>query len=49
MIIRAISDFGDEDKNSDQKKYGQRASDVAASYTRAFLESGPVPPLNKNK
>ena len=49
MIIRAISDFGDKYKNADQKIWGQYACDVAASYTQAFLESGPVPPLKKNQ
>lgn len=49
MIIRAISDFGDENKDSDQKEWGQYACDAVASYTRAFLESGPVPPLKPNR
>jgi len=44
LMIRAISDFGDENKESD-KKWRPYAFDVAASYTRAFLESGPVLPL----
>ncbi|EDN70299.1 phosphorylase family protein [Beggiatoa sp. PS] len=45
LMIRAISDFGDENKEDD-KKWRAYAFDVAASYTRAFIESSPVQPLN---
>jgi nucleoside phosphorylase len=48
LMIRAVSDFGDENKESD-KKWRPYAFDAAASYTRAFLESGPVPPIKKDK
>jgi nucleoside phosphorylase len=49
LMIRAVSDFGDGSKEEDQKKWEKYALDAAASYTRAFLESGPVPPLKKNE
>jgi len=49
LVIRGISDFGGKNRKNEQRIWEAYALDAAASYTRAFLESGPVPPLNKNK
>jgi adenosylhomocysteine nucleosidase len=44
FMIRGISDLADEEKDSEEvKKWRSYACDVAASYTIAFLRSGPVP------
>lgn len=44
IMIRAVSDLADSDKDSpDTRKWRQYACHVAASYTVALLQSGPVP------
>lgn len=47
MMIRAVSDFGGENRKKEQEKWEEYACNVAASYTYAFLKSGPVPALKK--
>jgi nucleoside phosphorylase len=42
LMIRAISDFGDKNKNFDQNKWESYACDAAASYTIAFLKNAPI-------
>lgn len=43
VMIRAVSDFADEQKGSaSTKAWRNYACDVAASYTIAFLKSGPI-------
>lgn len=57
LMIRSVSDFADKDKNlgdedknlGDEETRKKRACDVAAAYTYAFLESGPVPALNETQ
>jgi len=44
LMIRGVSDLADSEKNDE---YRQKACDVAAAYTYAFLKSGPVPALNE--
>ena len=43
LMIRAISDFEDKNKEND-KVWRSYALDAATSYTYAFLKSGPVHP-----
>jgi len=45
FVVRAVSDFADEDKGSDEvEEWRLYACDAAASYAIALLKSGPVLP-----
>jgi nucleoside phosphorylase len=49
FMVRGVSDLADSDKDtSDVKKWRSFACDVAAAYTVAFLQSGPIPFEKKN-
>lgn len=41
LVVKAISDWADESKDDRSQSY---AADVAATYTCAFLQSGPIEP-----
>jgi len=46
LMIRCVTDFADGSKGDEWHPY---ACDVAATYTYAFLKSGPVPALNETQ
>ena len=49
FMVRGVSDLADSDKDSsDTKKWRSFACDVAAAYTIALLQSGPIPFEKKN-
>jgi nucleoside phosphorylase len=50
FMVRGVSDLADSDKDSsDTKKWRSFACDVAAAYTIALLQSGPIPFEKKTK